>query len=135
MTPESSPTVAPGPSRRSRRLLRAGLAAALLLLAGGAAYLWLRPTSPAPPELHLAGAEPEAVAAIQEARAEVIRKPRSPAAWGYLGLLLFAHDYYAEAEPCLVRAEHLDPADPHWPYFQGLILLFRDADAMKPTTA
>ena len=59
-------------------------------------------------------------------------QPRSAAAWGELGMILFAHDLYADAAPVLGRAEQLDAADPRWPYLQGLALLFSDPEAVLP---
>jgi tetratricopeptide (TPR) repeat protein len=80
----------------------------------------------------LTGAEPAVAQAIERARAEVEKKPRSAAAWGRLGMLLRAHDYGDEANVCFARAEQLDAKDPRWPYLQGLTLILADREAALP---
>ena len=98
------------------------LASAAVLAGGGYWFLWRTPDLP-PPELDLTGAEPAVAQAIGKARAEVLKAPRSAAAWGRLGMLLRAHDYGAEANVCFARAEQLDAKDPRWPYLHGHTLL------------
>jgi tetratricopeptide (TPR) repeat protein len=39
-----------------------------------------------------------------------------------LGLLLLAHEYRGECIPCFTEAERLDPVEPRWPYYLGLVL-------------
>jgi Tfp pilus assembly protein PilF len=122
---------APAPPPAAKRLLRLALAvasAAVLVLAG----LWYFWPAPPPPEPDLTGAEPEVAQAIQKARAETLKAPRSAAAWGRLGMLLRAHDYAAEAMVALAQAEHLDAKDPRWPYLQGLTLVLTDREAAIP---
>jgi tetratricopeptide (TPR) repeat protein len=84
----------------------------------------------APPEVALAGADPELAAAVEATRGRVLRKPRSAGAWGALGELLLANSFPAgTADACLARAEELDAAEPRWPYLRGWGLLPRDRDA------
>ena len=66
---------------------------------------------------------------IAAARAEVVRSPASPAAWGRLGMAFDVHGFTDLAMRCFVEAERLDPADAAWPYFQGLIQINSNAGA------
>jgi tetratricopeptide (TPR) repeat protein len=81
-----------------------------------------------PPEIEAV----EVRRAIERARQEVLDNPRSGAAWGHLGMVLEAHLYEAEAGRCFAEAARLDPADPRWPYFRGLIALKYDPDNALP---
>lgn len=81
------------------------------------------------PEFNLEFSDPGIASAVAAARQAVEEKPRSAAAWGYLGMVLRAHDYNSEASACFQQAEALDPRDPRWPYLWGLILLRGDPDA------
>src|SRR5262249_44706257 len=40
-------------------------------------------------------------------------------AYGELGNLLLAAEYFDAAEPCYLNAEALSPKDPRWPYYLG----------------
>jgi tetratricopeptide (TPR) repeat protein len=113
-----------------RRTLVLGLAL-ILLSAGITAVVWWRPRSKslALPEPDLAGADPAVTAAIETAQAAVRRGPRSADAWGRLGMVLAAHAFYPESIPCFAEAERLDPGEPRWPYFRGVMLTLSDADA------
>jgi tetratricopeptide (TPR) repeat protein len=118
------------PVRRRRRLLVAAvLLAGLTLAAGRVGWLWYAGGGPGPPAVRPDGLEPAVGAAVEKARAAVRRSPRSAAAWGRLGMVLLAHQFHAEAEPCFVRAEQLDPRDPRWPYHLGVIRSLHDPDA------
>jgi tetratricopeptide (TPR) repeat protein len=85
-----------------------------------------------PPDVPRDGVEPAVGAAIDAARGVVSRSPRSAAAWGHLGMVLQAHRFLDEADVCLDRAERLDPREPRWPYFRGLIRAAHDAAAAIP---
>jgi tetratricopeptide (TPR) repeat protein len=74
----------------------------------------------------LAGVDPEVAAALTAARAAVVRTPRAPAAWGKYGKTLAAHRYLEEARAAFVEAERLQPEEPRWPYYQGLMLALND---------
>jgi tetratricopeptide (TPR) repeat protein len=124
--PLPSSPVKPRRSRRRQVLL-------LLLLIGVGAgvgwYVWRSKGKAEPPAVDLAGADPEVAAAIDSAREEVRRSPRSAAAWGKLGKVLAAHSYHEAAGTCFTEAERLDPHEVRWPYFHGLTLVFSDTGA------
>src|SRR5439155_10398165 len=42
--------------------------------------------------------------------------PRSGRAWGRLGQVLLANEFFPEGQFCLARAEEFDPDEPRWPY-------------------
>jgi tetratricopeptide (TPR) repeat protein len=132
MTTAASDPMPPGPvqPRRSRR----GLFLVLLLvgvsMAGGVGwYVWRSMGKVEPPAVELAAADPEVAAAIESARDEVRRSPRSAAAWGKLGKVLAAHRYLEAAGACFTEAGRLQPDEVRWPYFRGLTLAFSDSDA------
>ena len=77
--------------------------------------------SPSPPVLNGTGIDPAVARLVVSARADVLRSPRSPAAWGRLGMAFDAHGFTDLAMRCFVEAERLDPSDAAWPHFQGLI--------------
>jgi tetratricopeptide (TPR) repeat protein len=112
----------PEPAPRKRRLL---VPVAVLLLAGAAAagYFAWRPRPVSVPAVPTEGLDAEVVAAIDKARADVVARPKSAAAWGHLGMVLFAQDMYADSIAFLAEAERLDPADARWPYFRGLAVI------------
>jgi tetratricopeptide (TPR) repeat protein len=113
-----------------RRRLAVGLVMALVAAGGGAAlWLWPRPARLDMPEPDLAGADPAVSAAVDSAQAAVRRVPRSADAWGRLGIVLAAHGFYQESMRCFDEAEPLDPVEPRWPYFQGVMLTLSDRDA------
>jgi tetratricopeptide (TPR) repeat protein len=113
------------PPARRRTLALAGLVVAA---AGVGAWYALRPAPAEPPAVDLTGADPEVAAAVREATEEVTRSSRDAAAWGKLGMVLRAHDFGNESVRALREAERLDPADPRWPYLQGLTLLLAAPD-------
>jgi tetratricopeptide (TPR) repeat protein len=123
MTP---PPAQSPPARRRRLWVVAGLLAAVALAAAVGTWAVLtRGATPPPPEVRADAADPAVTALLQKLRARVVNEPRSAAAWGELGEGFFANDREAEGLVCFVQAERLDPADPRWPYFQGLILINR----------
>lgn len=94
-------------------------------------WIWLFPHVSEPPVADLAGTEQVVAESIETARAAVVRNLRSAAAWGRLGIVLHAHDYFSEAEHCFAQAERLDAMDPRWPYLQALTLL---KDPLDPSS-
>ncbi len=117
----------PAPPKHKRRLLV--LATVLLLAGAGAAgYLAWRPRHPVVPPIASAGLDAEVAAAIAEARAGVEARPKSAAAWGRLGMVLFAQDMYADCAGILAEAQRLDPNEARWPYFRGLALILVEPD-------
>jgi tetratricopeptide (TPR) repeat protein len=128
MTAPASGTIPTGgPARRRRRwpALVLCLTVATGVALGVVYFRRSRPASPAPPAVDLTGADPAVVRAIESASAEVREAPRSPTAWGDLGLVLLAHDCRAESLSCFAETERLDPREPRWPYFQGVVLALR----------
>ncbi len=98
------------------------LFAMLLAGSGGVYFLWW-PRKPVVPVIATNGLDAEVIAAIEGASAEVETHPKSAAAWGQLGMVLFAQNMYADSIGILAEAERLDPSDAHWPYFRGLALI------------
>ena len=59
--------------------------------------VWHQNKNAAPPAVDLRDIDPEAAAAIHQARATIQLPPRSGAASGRLGMMLFAHDFSGAA--------------------------------------
>src|SRR5713101_5806924 len=102
---------------------------ALALLVGGGVIMRFRPAGPAPPAISPQGLEPAVWTALEDSRQEVSCSPNSSNAWGHLGKVLLAHKFAEEAGICFARAESLDPTEPRWPYFLGMILDLKDTSA------
>ena len=116
-------------SERPARAGRWALAIlAVLLLGGGLWWAWRWYSRPAPPAINLDGADPEVAALVRGLLDGVRREPRSPGAWGRLGMGLLANKFDEEAAGPLSHAEALDPSDPRWPYLRGVALMKTDAD-------
>jgi tetratricopeptide (TPR) repeat protein len=119
-SPPAVPTAAAGPHRLRHLLLRAAAVALVLGAAGLAIWYALAPPMP---EVSLgAGADPALVRAVDEARWAIRRAPYSDGPRGRFGMLLQAHALRAEAAVCYVQAEHLNPAEPRWPYLHALMM-------------
>jgi tetratricopeptide (TPR) repeat protein len=106
-------------------------AVALILLVGGsaAALTWkLWPRTP-PPKIDPAGVDPAVWRAIEAARVEVERAPKSARVWGRLGMVLLVHQFRPESLVCLARAEQLDPHDARWPYYQAMAVRRSDPES------
>ncbi len=108
------------------------LPALCALLAGGGAGCQRKSPAAGPPEVNLDGFDPKIAAAIQQARSAVIGAPKSGAAWGQLGSVFRVHKFPREAVASYAVAETLDPREPRWPYFTGILLLAYDPDAAIP---
>lgn len=128
-TASDPPGAGGGAPRRSRRRRLLILLGALALAAGAGWLGWRWAAAPAPPAVELAGADPAVAEAVEAAREEVRRSPRSARAWGRLGMVLRAHDFAAEANACFAEAERLDPREARWPYLHALTLLLTDPEA------
>jgi protein O-GlcNAc transferase len=129
MTMISEPTVG-ARSQRRRWILLAGAALVALGSAAGL-WWWLEPAPPSPP-LPAGLQDAELQQALVEARQQVVKTPRSGAAWGHLGLVLLAHHFDDDAEFCFTEAARLDPRDPRWPYGLGMIVLKWDVERSLP---
>jgi tetratricopeptide (TPR) repeat protein len=113
------------------RLIVLAAVAGTALAAAGAGIWWYR-AGPPPPPVDLSGRDPEVVAAVEKARAQVQQEPHSGKAWGELGMVLQANDFPAEAETCLAQAERLDPKEALWPYLHGRLVQLRDPEQALP---
>lgn len=102
---------------------------AALAVAAVGGYAWYSGRSPEPPDVPREGVDAAVIAAVEEARAAVRREPRSAAAWGKLAMMLQAHQFLTEGDQCFDRAERLDPREPRWPYYRGVIAAAHDPDA------
>jgi tetratricopeptide (TPR) repeat protein len=116
-------------SSRQKRWLNGALSLSLLVAGVSAVWYVSRPRGPEPPPVDSTQTDPEIVEIIAEGRDKVIQNPSSGRAWGRLGLVLWAHDYFEQANFCLAQAERLDAQDPRWPYFQGIMLMLTDPAA------
>jgi tetratricopeptide (TPR) repeat protein len=79
-----------------------------------------RATRTSIPEMDLRAADPKVALALRQRIDLVVEQPRSAAAWGWLGALLWAYDFRPEARQCLTQAEILEPGNPRWPYYHAL---------------
>jgi tetratricopeptide (TPR) repeat protein len=93
------------------------------LLAMGIVGILRRGEIVSPPVVEVADRDPAVVAALQAAQDEVRASPRSAAAWGRLGMLLFNYNVLPESRQCFTQAQRLDPREPSWPYYHALTLL------------
>jgi tetratricopeptide (TPR) repeat protein len=90
-----------------------------------------KPAVPDPPAPDLTRVDPAIREVIEAERERVGREPESGVAWGRLGMAFFAHMFGSEALTCFEQAERLDPENPRWPYFRGLIHLAHDPPAAE----
>jgi tetratricopeptide (TPR) repeat protein len=122
-----------GPRRRATFAIAILLACALAATAAVLHWGWPghRP-GPVLPSLRLEGVDPILAAAIEEAEAAVREAPRSAAAWGKLGQVLYVHAMGGPALECFARAEDLDKSDPRWPYLRGRTIARENGDDALP---
>ncbi len=72
------------------------------------------------PDVDFESCPPAVAQTISRALKKVARQPDSGEAWGKLGMVLFAHQFEAEANQCFEQAGVLDSEDFRWPYLLGL---------------
>ena len=116
-----------GPGSRGvspRALLTISL---IIACTGGGIRAW-RALPPAgtlydPPLLELQGVDPAAGEAIRAASNRVRAEPGPAEAWGRLGMVLLAHDFFLPAATCLEQAALRDAGEARWPYLEGLAFL------------
>lgn len=75
---------------------------------------------PAPPVVSLDALDASLAGAIRDARAAVVREPKSSASWGRLGQTCEAAEFNDEARRCYGRAAVLDPGSARWHHLAGL---------------
>jgi tetratricopeptide (TPR) repeat protein len=101
----------------------AWMAAVGVLAGGGAAWHFTRGVgSPDLPEIALSQLDADSARQLEQWQDAVRRAPRSGAAWGKLGGLLYSLEFHDEASRCFAKAEKLEPTEPRWPYLHGLLL-------------
>jgi tetratricopeptide (TPR) repeat protein len=125
-TEMSSVTPTPKIDRGQYRVLGAFVCAAI-----GIGIWWAtRPANdlPLPPDVTESDLEPEVVTRIDAARQRVLDEPESAECWGLLGKVLLANSISPQAETCFRRAEQLDPADPHWPYYLAIVNYYSNVE-------
>ncbi len=81
------------------------------------------------PNIPLEGSPATVAKTISRAIETVERQPDSGDAWGYLGMLLFAHQFEFEASQCFEQAQILARDDFRWPYLLGLNRSVSDREA------
>jgi len=116
-------------SKKSLRLF-GGLLLACLVMGGGVGYYYWRLTRPpVVPAFSLKCNDPAVERVIENAHQEVAKEPNSDKAWGRLGMVLFAHGFFSEAQTCLAQASDLAPHEPRWAYLRALLVLQEDRTA------
>jgi tetratricopeptide (TPR) repeat protein len=93
--------------------------------------------APAPPLPDLSRLDQSAQQQLRERHAELVARlddgRASPSqradAFGSLGMVLFATEYWAEAEQALLHAQALAPEDRRWPYYLGQLYRARQEPA------
>jgi tetratricopeptide (TPR) repeat protein len=118
--PSEAPVSAPGSVAAALGRRRIWAALVLAALGAGGGWLWWRGhAAPEPPAVVLDQADPVVRDAVTAARAEVVKAPRSSAAWGKLGMVLRVYDFADAAVVAFAQAARLDPEEPRWPYLLG----------------
>ncbi len=95
----------------------------------GSWILVFRQRTPHPPQVPLTSIDPSLASLITTSRTEVVRSPKSGAAWGKLGQALHAAEFLGEAQLCYSNAFARDKNNFRWPYLLGLLELQDQPDA------
>lgn len=109
------------------------LAALAVCVIGLIAWWQIRSRVPTIPVIDLQSVSPAVRRVIETAQHVVANEPRSGLAWGRLGMVLRAHEYFPEAIDCFQIAGKLDPADLRWPYLLAIGLESTDVTASIQT--
>lgn len=122
-SPDKTESASTPPPRGQRRIwLLTGILLFLAFITAGVYTFRARgPKLPEIPAINLDGADPEVVIAVQAARDEVTRSPRSIQAWGEMAALTHANGFDAAADICYDAAMKLDPQNSLWPYLRGYL--------------
>src|SRR5436190_8087090 len=121
---ERAPRTQGGSGRKTGRLqslLLACATAAFVICVVLGWSLWKETRGQRPPRVDTTRLDPAWAAVLTHQQELVKASPHSGASWGRLGTLLRALEFPDEARMCLAEAERLEPNEPRWPYFQGLI--------------
>ena len=116
-----SDPIASAPSRRTRVIV---LSLTALAIVAGLIVYYRQTAAPDvidPPAPDLSDTDPAVRRVIKKEQAAVRKSPASGDAWGRLGMAFYAHVFPTEAFACFEQAETLDPKNPRWAYFRGLI--------------
>ncbi len=115
------------PARPTRFVIAFGIVifAAVVLSAIG---FWNFRPAKSPPQVDLSQANADIAALIQKSREQVINSPGNAAAWGRLGMELFAHEWETEAAFCFEQAAELNGSEPKWPYLHALTVMSGDRE-------
>lgn len=115
-----------GHHRPRGRLILLGL---VVVAASVGGFFWWRTQQIHLPAHQVNDLDPEVRDAILSAQADLKKNRDSASSWAKVGMVLFAHEFNAESLFYFRKAEELDPAEPRWPYFQGLVLFLEDRPA------
>lgn len=120
--------------RRPRRWWMAS--AATLLMAAVAWWYW--PSSPQvaatpPPSVDLESCPRDFADQFRDLREQVVARPASAEAWGRLGMLLMAYEYFGETTQCFEQAIRLAPTEFRWHYLLGIHLAVLDPERAERT--
>jgi tetratricopeptide (TPR) repeat protein len=102
---------------------------AVVLIVGAFVVIRHRRALSSLPDSDLSAMETGVADALEEARADVVRDPRSAEAWGALGATYHAHRLVEEAAACYERARTLDPEEFRWAYLLAIAREVAGADA------
>lgn len=80
------------------------------------------------PSIPQQGLSPQWIQTLGDARAAVIRSPRSAEAWGRLGQRFHAADIPDMAVRCYIQAQALSPQDQRWWHLSGILQLLSQPD-------
>jgi tetratricopeptide (TPR) repeat protein len=108
-------------AQATSRFLYMVLALALAGRVGSPGLAGQAPALPELPRLAFDHMLPDARAVVEKAYGAAVAHPRDPTASGKLGMVLQAHNFFAEAEVCYRRVCLLDPRSFQWKYYLGLV--------------